>query len=266
VPILPIAIEDRLVVTDALGTAANMAPAGNRPRGRCHGPVYEACRRGRLQDVPRPRAYGQAHRERDRPRADVAAGGEDCPGDGPPLADGADQRTWRDGRSAVRPGQQAARPAGRSQAAAPSSAERSREDVSKPGVRTSAMASGRLSSGRAVASSQTSERPVMAVLIALMAVCLFAAGAAAGIIGVAAVAIRREERNLTLTSDTPGQVASAGRWLNGLYVRAPAAPPPATRTRRRPGPRGGPAPDTPSRSPARPSRPGVAGAAWTPSP
>ena len=93
-----------------------------------------------------------------------------------------------------------------------------------------------------------------------------AAGAAAGIIGVAAVAIRREERNLTLTSDAPGQVASAGRWLNGLYVRAPAAPPPATRTRRWPGPRGRPASDTPSRSAARPSRPGVAGAAWTPSP
>src|SRR5689334_7581542 len=105
----------------------------------------------------------------------------------------------------------------------------------------------------------------MAVLIALMAVCLFAAGAAAGIIGVAVVAIRREERNLTLTSDAPGQVASAGRWLNGLYVRAPAAPP-VTRSKRWPGPRDSPASDTPSRSPARPSRPGVAGAAWTPSP
>jgi hypothetical protein len=106
----------------------------------------------------------------------------------------------------------------------------------------------------------------MAAVIALLAVCLFAAGVAAGIIGVAAVAIRREERNLTLTSAAPGQVASAGRWLNGLYVRAPAAPPPATGTRRRPSPRSRPASDPPNRSPARPSQPGVAGAAWTPSP
>jgi hypothetical protein len=61
----------------------------------------------------------------------------------------------------------------------------------------------------------------MAALIALMAICLFAAGVVVGIIGMVAVAIRREERNLTLTSAAPGQVASAGRWLNGLYVRVP---------------------------------------------
>jgi hypothetical protein len=61
----------------------------------------------------------------------------------------------------------------------------------------------------------------MAALIALMAICLFAAGAAAGIIAVVAVAIRREERNLTLTGAAPGPVASAGRWLNGLHVLAP---------------------------------------------
>ena len=105
----------------------------------------------------------------------------------------------------------------------------------------------------------------MAVLIALLAVCLFAAGVAAGIIGVVAVAIRREDRNLTLTSDDPGQVASAGRWLNGLYVRAPAAPPPATRTSRWSSSRSRPALDTPDRSAGRPSRPGVAGTTWTPS-
>jgi hypothetical protein len=61
----------------------------------------------------------------------------------------------------------------------------------------------------------------MAALIALLAICLFASGAAAGIIAVVAVAIRREERNLTLTGAAPGPVARAGRWLNGLYVRAP---------------------------------------------
>ena len=106
----------------------------------------------------------------------------------------------------------------------------------------------------------------MAALIALLAVCLFAVGVAVGIIGTVAVAIRREERNLTLTSAAPGQVASAGRWLNGLYVRAPAASPPATGTRRWSSPRSRPASDPPNRSPGRPSPFGVAGAARTPSP
>jgi hypothetical protein len=61
----------------------------------------------------------------------------------------------------------------------------------------------------------------MAALIALLAICLFAAGAAAGIIAVVAVAIRREERNRTLTGAAPGPAARAGRWLNGLHVRTP---------------------------------------------
>jgi hypothetical protein len=61
----------------------------------------------------------------------------------------------------------------------------------------------------------------MAALIALVAICLFAAGVVAGIIGVVAVAIRRDERNLTLTSAAPDNVTRAGRWLNGVYVRAP---------------------------------------------
>ena len=61
----------------------------------------------------------------------------------------------------------------------------------------------------------------MAALIALVAICLFAAGVAAGIIGVAAIAIRREERNLTLTSQAPDTLTRAGRWLTGLSVRAP---------------------------------------------
>jgi hypothetical protein len=61
----------------------------------------------------------------------------------------------------------------------------------------------------------------MAALIAPAAICLIAAGALAGIIGVAALAIRREERNLTLTCEAPDNVSRAGRWLNGLYVCAP---------------------------------------------
>ena len=61
----------------------------------------------------------------------------------------------------------------------------------------------------------------MAALIALAAVGLFAAGVIAGIIGVVSVAIRREEENLTLTSAATDTVTRAGRWLNGVYVRAP---------------------------------------------
>jgi hypothetical protein len=61
----------------------------------------------------------------------------------------------------------------------------------------------------------------MTTLIAAAAVGLFAAGAMIGIIGVVSVAIRREERNLTLTSAATGNISQAGRWLNGVYVRAP---------------------------------------------
>ena len=61
----------------------------------------------------------------------------------------------------------------------------------------------------------------MAALIALAAVGLFAAGVAAGIIGVVCVAVRREDKNLTLTSQAADHVTRAGRWLNGVGVRAP---------------------------------------------
>jgi hypothetical protein len=61
----------------------------------------------------------------------------------------------------------------------------------------------------------------MAALIVLTAISLFAAGAVAGIIGVVCVAIRREEANLTLTSTATDHVTRAGRWLNGVGVRAP---------------------------------------------
>ena len=61
----------------------------------------------------------------------------------------------------------------------------------------------------------------MAALIVLAAIGLFAAGATAGIIGLVSLAIRREEKYLTLTSKVPDHVTRAGRWLNGVYVRAP---------------------------------------------
>ncbi len=61
----------------------------------------------------------------------------------------------------------------------------------------------------------------MASLIALAATSLFAAVAFAAIIGVVSVAIRREEKNLTLTSEATSHVTRMGRWLNGVYVRTP---------------------------------------------
>jgi hypothetical protein len=61
----------------------------------------------------------------------------------------------------------------------------------------------------------------VAALIALAAIGLFAAGVFAGIIGVVSMAIRREERNLTLTSKATDNVTRVGRWLNGVHVRAP---------------------------------------------
>ena len=61
----------------------------------------------------------------------------------------------------------------------------------------------------------------MNTLILLAATGLFAAGATTGIISVVTIAIRREEKNFTLTSAAPDHVTQAGRWLNGVGVRAP---------------------------------------------
>jgi hypothetical protein len=61
----------------------------------------------------------------------------------------------------------------------------------------------------------------MGALIAVAALGVFAAGVAAGVVGVVSLAIRREEKNLTLTSETADHLTRAGRWLNGVYVRAP---------------------------------------------
>ncbi len=61
----------------------------------------------------------------------------------------------------------------------------------------------------------------MAVLIAVTAISLFAAGMVAGIISVVCVAIRREEKNFTLTREATSRMIRAGRRLNGVGVRAP---------------------------------------------
>jgi hypothetical protein len=61
----------------------------------------------------------------------------------------------------------------------------------------------------------------MTASIALAAIGLCAAGMLAGIVGVVSVAIRREEKNLTLTGVATGKVVRLGRRLNGVYVRVP---------------------------------------------
>jgi len=61
----------------------------------------------------------------------------------------------------------------------------------------------------------------MAALIALTAFGLFAAGAIAGIIGVVCLAIHREDKNLSLMSEATDNITRAGRWLNGVGIRAP---------------------------------------------
>lgn len=61
----------------------------------------------------------------------------------------------------------------------------------------------------------------MGALIAAAAFGVFAAGVAAGVVGVVSLAIRREEKNLTLTSEAADHLTRAGRWVNGVYVRAP---------------------------------------------
>ena len=61
----------------------------------------------------------------------------------------------------------------------------------------------------------------MAATTVLAAIGLCAAGVLAGIVGVVSVAIRREEKNLTLTGVATGAVVRLGRRLNGVYVRAP---------------------------------------------
>jgi hypothetical protein len=61
----------------------------------------------------------------------------------------------------------------------------------------------------------------MAAQIALTALAVFTAGVAAGIIGMVTLAVRREETNLTLTSNATDHVTRAGRLLNGVGVRAP---------------------------------------------
>ena len=71
----------------------------------------------------------------------------------------------------------------------------------------------------------------MAASIALAAIGLCAAGMLAGLVAVVSVAIRREEKNRTLTGVATGTVVRLGRRLNGVYVRVPRRTARRVRTR-----------------------------------
>jgi hypothetical protein len=83
----------------------------------------------------------------------------------------------------------------------------------------------------------------MTALIAVAAIGLCAVGVFTGIIGAASVAIRREEKSLTMTSEATGKVLRVGRWVNGVYVRVPRRTAAVDRDRAFARPAGRPAPD-----------------------
>ena len=58
----------------------------------------------------------------------------------------------------------------------------------------------------------------MAALTIITTAVLFAAVVIAGIIIGVSLAIRREDKTATLTSEATDTVTRAGRWLNGRYV------------------------------------------------
>jgi hypothetical protein len=58
----------------------------------------------------------------------------------------------------------------------------------------------------------------MTVLITLTAISLFVVAGLAGLTGVVSVAIRKEDKNLTLATTAPGTLTRVARWLTGLHV------------------------------------------------
>lgn len=57
--------------------------------------------------------------------------------------------------------------------------------------------------------------------IFIIALVIFAAGAAVGVILLVSWGIRREERDFTLTRRAPGQLTHGTRQVTGLWVRQP---------------------------------------------
>jgi hypothetical protein len=58
----------------------------------------------------------------------------------------------------------------------------------------------------------------MTVPIALAAISLLTAALFTGLIGLVSVAIRKEDKNLTLTSQATGNLTRLGRRLTGVHV------------------------------------------------
>lgn len=57
--------------------------------------------------------------------------------------------------------------------------------------------------------------------VCICAVALVIAGAVLGVVAVVSLGIRREERDLSLTSDITGRGARGARRLNGVSTRIP---------------------------------------------
>jgi hypothetical protein len=62
---------------------------------------------------------------------------------------------------------------------------------------------------------------IYAFAVAVVALAMVMAGAAIGVLAVVSLGIRREERDLSLTSDITARAARGARRLNGLYTREP---------------------------------------------
>jgi hypothetical protein len=60
----------------------------------------------------------------------------------------------------------------------------------------------------------------MIIICALVAAALVI-GVVVGVIAVVSLGIRREEREFTLTSDSPDRMVRGARRLTGLYTRTP---------------------------------------------
>ena len=58
----------------------------------------------------------------------------------------------------------------------------------------------------------------MTIPITLTAISLFVAAVLTGLTGIVSVAIRKEDKNLTLATTAPGPLTQVARWLTGLHV------------------------------------------------
>jgi hypothetical protein len=63
----------------------------------------------------------------------------------------------------------------------------------------------------------------MIAAVLIIAVAIFAAGVAAGIIAVVSLGSRREERQMSLNRAAPDQLTKAARLLTGLHVSHPSS-------------------------------------------